>query len=60
MLQGLVNLAGNLDMVDGKTVDGVDVSALKSNLVTLTDDQTITAQTVSPGIKLCIVVWGSV
>ncbi|ROT83230.1 polehole-like protein [Penaeus vannamei] len=43
--QGLVNLAGNLDMVDGKTVDGVDVSALKSNLVTLTDDQTITAQT---------------
>ncbi|XP_037779775.1 uncharacterized protein LOC119576246 [Penaeus monodon] len=43
--QGLVNIAGNLNMMAGKAIDNVDVSALKSNLVTLADDQTISAQT---------------
>lgn len=42
-----MNIAGNLNMMAGKAIDNVDVSALKSNLVTLADDQTIGAQTVS-------------
>ncbi|XP_063609339.1 uncharacterized protein LOC134783409 [Penaeus indicus] len=43
--QGLVNIAGNLNMMDGKAIDNVDVSALKNNLVNLADDQTINAPT---------------
>ncbi|XP_042857978.1 uncharacterized protein LOC122244196 [Penaeus japonicus] len=43
--QSLVTIDGSLDMVDGKTISGVDVSALKNNLVTLADDQSIDALT---------------
>ncbi|XP_047476972.1 uncharacterized protein LOC125030755 [Penaeus chinensis] len=43
--QGLVSIVGNLNMMEGKAIDNVDVSALKDNLVNLADDQTITAPT---------------
>lgn len=45
-LQGLVTVDGNLKVTDGKEIDGVDVSSLKENLVTLSDNQDIETQTV--------------
>nr|APA05127.1 polephole-like protein [Penaeus vannamei] len=43
--QGLVTVDGNLKVTDGKVIDGVDVSSLKENLVTLSDNQDIETQT---------------
>ncbi|XP_063609338.1 uncharacterized protein LOC134783408 [Penaeus indicus] len=43
--QGLVTVDGNLQVTDGKKIDGVDVSSLHDNLVTLSDNQDIEAET---------------
>lgn len=47
LLQGLVTINGHLKVTDGKVIDGVDVSSLHDNLVTLSDNQDIEAETVS-------------
>ncbi|XP_037779777.1 uncharacterized protein LOC119576248 [Penaeus monodon] len=43
--QGLVTINGHLKVTDGKVIDGVDVSSLHDNLVTLSDNQDIEAET---------------
>lgn len=46
LLQALVTVDGNLGFLEGGTVDGVDVSALKDNVVHLQGDQIIDGLTV--------------
>ncbi|XP_042894169.1 uncharacterized protein LOC122267999 [Penaeus japonicus] len=43
--QGLILVDGNLAIKDGEKIDGVDVSEVNKNLVTLSDDQDIEAKT---------------